>query len=84
NDVTIKLDFSLRENQTILRNSLNLSNQITGGQSIFSAKATAEYMINTRVSFRLYFDKVINTPAISSSYPTSTMDGGIALRFTLS
>jgi cell surface protein SprA len=84
NDVTIKVDFSLRDNETIVRNSLNLSNQITGGQTIFSAKATAEYLINTRVSFRLYFDKIINTPAISSSYPTSTMDGGIALRFTLS
>jgi len=84
NDVTFKLDFSLRQNQTIIRNSLNESNQVTGGQNIFSIKATAEYIINTRVSFRLYFDKIINTPAISSSYPTSTMDGGIALRFTLS
>ncbi len=84
NDLTIKLDLSLRENQTILRNTENLSSQITGGQSILSIKSQAEYNINQRVSVRLFFDKVINTPFISSSYPTSTMDGGIAIRFTLS
>lgn len=84
NDMTIKLDLSLRENQTILRNTENISSQITGGQSILSIKSQAEYNINQRVSFRLFFDKVINTPFISSSYPTSTMDGGIAIRFTLS
>jgi len=84
NDLTIKVDFSLLQNQTIIRNTENLSNQVTGGQSIFSVKSQAEYNINQRVSFRLYFDKIINTPFISSSYPTSTMDGGIAIRFTLS
>ncbi|HTA83800.1 MAG TPA: cell surface protein SprA [Bacteroidia bacterium] len=84
NDLTIKVDFSLRENETIIRNTEDLSSQITGGQSILSIKSQAEYNINQRVSFRLFFDKVINTPFISSSYPTSTMDGGIAIRFTLS
>jgi len=84
NDLTIKVDISLRENETILRNSENLSNQVTGGTSILSIKSQAEYNINQRVSFRLFFDKIINTPFISSSYPTSTMDGGIAIRFTLS
>jgi cell surface protein SprA len=84
NDLTIKVDFSLRENETIIRNTQDLSSQVTGGQSILSIKSQAEYNINQRVSFRLFFDKVINTPFISSSYPTSTMDGGIAIRFTLS
>lgn len=84
NDVTIKLDFSYRINQTILRNSENLSNQVTGGTSILSIKPQAEYNVNQRVTFRLFFDKIINNPLISSSYPTSTMDGGIAIRFTLS
>lgn len=84
NDMTIKLDMSLRENQIILRNTEDISSQITGGQSILSIKTQAEYNINQRVTFRIFFDKVINTPFISSSYPTSTMDGGIAIRFTLS
>ncbi len=84
NDLTLRADLSLRQNETILRNTLDLSNQVTGGQSIFSLKAQAEYNINPRLTLRLYFDKIINTPYISSSYPTSTMDGGIAIRFSLS
>jgi cell surface protein SprA len=84
NDMNIRADFSLRESETIIRNTENLSNQITGGQSILSIKSQIEYMINTRLTLRLYFDKIINTPYISSSYPTSTMDGGLAIRFSLS
>ena len=84
NDMNIRADFSLRQSETIIRNTEDLSNQVTGGQSILSIKTQIEYMINTRLSLRLYFDKIINTPYISSSYPTSTMDGGIAIRFSLS
>jgi cell surface protein SprA len=84
NDMTIRADFSLRQNETIIRNTLDGSNQVTGGQGILSIKSQIEYMVNTRITIRLYFDKIINTPYISSSYPTSTMDGGLALRFSLS
>ena len=84
NDVTLRADLSIRQNETFVRNSTNLSNQITGGQQIITIKTQAEYNINTRVSFRLFFDKIINNPYISSTFPTSTMDGGIAIRFTLS
>ncbi len=84
NDVTLRADLSIRSNENIVRNSINLSNQITGGQQIITIKTQAEYNINTRVTFRLFFDKIINNPFISSTFPTSTMDGGIAIRFSLS
>jgi len=84
NDLNIRVDFSLRQNETVVRNTLNESNQITGGASILSIKSQVEYMITQRITTRLYFDKIINTPFISSTYPTSTMDGGLAIRFTLS
>ena len=84
NDVTLRADLSIRSNETIVRNSINYSNQITGGQQIITIKTQAEYNINTRVTFRIFFDKIINNPYISSTFPTSTMDGGIAIRFSLS
>jgi cell surface protein SprA len=84
NDITLRADLSIRQNETFVRNSIDLSNQVTGGQQIISIKTQAEYNINTRVTFRLFFDKVINNPFISSTFPTSTMDGGIAIRFSLS
>jgi cell surface protein SprA len=84
NDITLKADFSLMDNESIVRNAIDESNQITGGQQIISIKTQAEYNINTRITFRIFFDKVINNPFISSTFPTSTMDGGIAIRFSLS
>ena len=84
NDVTLRADLSLRNNETLVQNVINRSNQITGGQQIITVKTQAEYNINTRVTFRIFFDKVINNPFISSTFPTSTMDGGIAIRFSLS
>ncbi len=83
NDVTLRADLSLRSNETLIENAINRSNQITGGQQIITIKTQAEYNINTRVTFRIFFDKIINNPFISSTFPTSTMDGGIAIRFSL-
>lgn len=84
NDLTLKADFSLTNNETFVRNTEDLSQQVTGGASIISVKVQAEYNISTRVSFRIFLDKIINNPYISSTYPTSTLNGGIAIRFTLS
>jgi cell surface protein SprA len=84
NDITLKADLSLMNNESIIRNAIDQANQITGGQQIISIKTQAEYNISTRITFRIFFDKVINNPFISSTFPTSTMDGGIAIRFSLS
>ncbi len=84
NDLTLKADLSFMVNETLIRSTLTETSQITGGQSILSIKPQIEYTISKRVSARIYFDKIINNPYISSSYPTSTMDGGLAIRFTLS
>ncbi len=84
NDLTIKADLSYIMNATIIRSTLQQTSQITGGQSILSIKPQVEYTITKRISARIFFDKIINNPYISSSYPTSTMDGGLAIRFTLS
>ncbi len=84
NDVTLRADLSLQSNETIVRNAINRANQITGGQQIITVKTQAEYNINKRITFRIFFDKIINNPFISSTFPTSTMDGGIAIRFSLS
>lgn len=84
NDITLRADFSIMNNESIVRNAIDQSNQITGGQQIISIKTQAEYNISTRITIRLFFDKVINNPFISSTFPTSTMDGGFAIRFSLS
>lgn len=84
NDITLKADLSIMNNESIVRNAIDYSNQITAGQEILSIKTQAEYNISQHITIRIFFDKVINTPFISSTFPTSTMDGGFAIRFSLS
>ncbi|MCF6333594.1 MAG: cell surface protein SprA [Draconibacterium sp.] len=83
NDLNLRADFSLRKNKTVLRKLDDNDNQITAGQSAFSIKTTADYMLSDRFQLRLFFDKIINTPFTSLSFPTSNTNLGVSFRFTL-
>ncbi len=82
-DLNVKMDFSIKSNRTILRRIDEDVDQISAGQKVLSINTSAEYMINQKFNVRLFFDKVINNPFISSQYPNSTTNAGISLRFTL-
>jgi cell surface protein SprA len=82
-DLNVRADFSIRNNKTILRRIDEEINQISSGQQVISINTSADYMVNQRLNIRLFFDKVINNPYVSSQYRNSTTNGGISLRFTL-
>ncbi len=79
-----RLDLSIRNNRTIIRKVVENVHQLTAGQTIFTLKFTADYIVSKSLNIRLFFDKVINTPFISTTFPTSNTNAGISLRFTLS
>lgn len=82
-DLNVRADFSIRSNKTILRRIDEDINQISTGQNVISINTSADYMVSARLNIRLFFDKVINNPYVSSQYRNSTTNGGISLRFTL-
>ncbi len=82
-DLNVKVDFSIKNNKTVLRRIDEDVDQISAGQKVLSINTSAEYMINQRFNIRFFFDKVVNNPFISSQFPNSTTNGGISLRFTL-
>jgi cell surface protein SprA len=82
-DLNLRADFSIKSNKTILRRLDEDINQISTGQKVISINTSADYMINQRLDIKLFFDKVINNPYVSSQYRNSTTNGGITLRFTL-
>lgn len=83
NDLTLRTDLSFRKNKTILRRLVEDTDQITAGQSAVTIKTTADYMLSDRFQLRVYFDKVINEPLTSVSFPTSNTNIGVSFRFTL-
>jgi len=82
NDLNVRCDISIRNDQTIRRNIVEDITRKISGNRVFSFKSYADYMINNRFTVRLYLDHNINRP-LTNGYPTSTMSGGVNLRFTL-
>ncbi|WP_245820207.1 T9SS outer membrane translocon Sov/SprA [Mariniphaga anaerophila] len=83
NDLNLRADLSYRKNKTVLRKIVENDDQITAGQSAFTIKTTADYMLSDRFQLRLFFDKVLNNPFTQLSFPTSNTNVGVSFRFTL-
>ena len=83
-DLNLKVDLSFRKNQTIIRQIVQEVSQATGGTNIISLKVSADYVINERINIRAFYDRIINKPVISTSFPTTNTNAGISLRLTLS
>ena len=56
---------------------------MTAGQNVISIKTSADYVLNQRLNVRAFYERVINTPVISTSFPSANTSLGISLRFTL-
>jgi cell surface protein SprA len=82
-DLDIKLDFSIRNNRTVLRRVDQDLEQVSTGQKVISINASIDYMLSSSISLRLFFDKIINNPFVSNQYRNSTTRGGLSLRFSL-
>jgi cell surface protein SprA len=82
-DLRLNFDFSLRNNQTILRKLVEGTNSPSAGQNILTIKASAEYVVSQQVTIRAFFDRVVNKPLVALSYPTANTSFGFSVRFTM-
>jgi cell surface protein SprA len=82
-DLNVRLDLSLRDNATVIRKMEERQNQVTAGQNILSIKTSLDYVLNQRLNVRAFYERVVNTPVISTSFPSANTNAGISLRFTL-
>lgn len=83
-DLNVRLDLSMRNNRTVIRKLEGLSgSEITAGQTIFSLKASADYMLSDKFILRLFYDQRLTTPYISNSYPNANYNVGFSMTFTL-
>jgi cell surface protein SprA len=82
-DVNIRFDLSFRDNLTVIRKVVENTNQATAGQKIVSIKTSADYNLSTNLTLQFYYDHVINTPKVASSFPTAQLSTGFKLRYNL-
>lgn len=55
----------------------------TRGALNWIVSPSIDYVLNTRVNIKLFFEQNINRPFVSNSYNTSNSSGGVQIRFTL-
>ena len=82
-DLNLRVDLSLRDNFTVIRKMEEEQNQVTAGQMILSIKTSADYVLNQRLNIRAFYERVVNTPKITTSFPSANTNAGISIRFTL-
>jgi cell surface protein SprA len=82
-DLNLRADISFRENFSIIRRIQEQSNQMTAGQKMTTLKITADYVLSDRFNVQVFYDRQVNTPYISSSYPTFNTNVGVSFRFSL-
>jgi cell surface protein SprA len=83
NDLNVRFDFSFRDNFTIIRKIVENTNQATAGQKVVSIKSSIDYNLGPNLTMMLYYDQVINTPKVATSYPTGNTSAGFKLRLNL-
>jgi cell surface protein SprA len=82
-DLNVRFDLSIRDTEVIARRMEEGTNQITSGQNLISIKTAVDYVISDRLNIRAFYDHQINKPKVSISFPTSNINTGVSLRFTL-
>jgi len=80
-DINLKIDFSYRNNKTIVRYLDYNNNQLGGGQNIWSFKLTADYSFSKNLTAILYYDHSFSKAVISTSFPMTNIRGGFTLRY---
>jgi cell surface protein SprA len=82
-DLNLRADVSFRNNQTVIRKSVEELNVLTAGQNILSIKTSADYQMTNQLVVRFFCDRVMTNPLVSSSFKTANTNAGLSLRFLL-
>ena len=84
NDLDFRFDFSIRDGYTITRNiNSDIQQPPTAGMKSISIRPTINYNITENLNFRAFYNRNVNKPRTSQSFPTALTNFGISLRYTL-
>jgi cell surface protein SprA len=81
--LNLRADLTVRDNVTLIRKMVEQTSQPTAGQRLYSLKTSADMAVSDKLTIRFFYDHQLNKPKISTSFPTSNISTGIALRFSL-
>ena len=83
-DLNLRLDISFRNQASITRDIASGVSSASSGNSALKISFMADYTLSRLLTLTAYYDQQTNTPLLSSSsYPTTTRDFGLSMKFSL-
>ena len=83
-DLNIRADFSYRLQNALNRNIQTAVTTATGGSTAYKLAISADYTFSRLLTLSGFLDWQRNVPLVSqSSYPTTTADFGVSMKFSL-
>lgn len=83
-DLNLRLDLSYRKQASICRDIATMTSSASSGNTAFKLSFSADYTLSRLLTMSFYYDRQTNTPLLSSSsYPMTTQDFGLSLKFSL-
>lgn len=82
--LNLRLDLSYRKQASIVRDIATMTSAASSGNTAFKMSFLADYTLSRMLTMSFYYDWQANTPLLSSSsYPTTTHDFGLSMKFSL-
>ena len=83
-DLNLRLDITYRRQAALVRDIASMTSTASSGNSALTASFMADYTLSRLLTLSAYYDMQTNTPLLSSSsYPTTTHDFGLSMKFSL-
>ena len=83
-DLNMRLDVSFRKQASITRDIASMTSAASSGNTALKFSFAADYTLSRLLTMTFYYDRQTNRPLLSSnSYPTTTRDFGLSLKFSL-
>ena len=83
-DLNLRFDFSLRNQASITRYIQDEYSTASSGNKALKFSFNADYTMSKMLTMSFFYDQQTNTPLLSSSsYPTTTRDFGLSMKFSL-
>src|SRR6185503_15558653 len=83
NDVTFKLDFSIRDDATANSKLDQNTSFGTAGQKVINIYPTIDYVVNSRIRATLFFQQTRTIPKIATTAPITNTRAGMTLTISL-
>ena len=82
-DLNMKLDITYKNQLALLRKIEDQYSEATNGNSAVNINFSTDYQFSKSLNFKFYWQKQINKPLVSTSYPTVDTNFGMTLSLSL-